>query len=47
MILQQRIDYLTYVFGLLESTNSRLEKESIVNDIEKEYKEDFDYIIEC
>ena len=47
MTLQQRIDYLTYVFNLLQNTNSRTEKEQIVNDIDKNCKEDFDFIIEC
>lgn len=47
MTLQQRIDYLTYVFNLLQNTNSRTEKEQIVNDIDQNCKEDFDFIIEC
>lgn len=47
MSLQQRIDYLTYVFGLLQDTNSRIEKEQIVKDIDAKYKEDFDFVIEC
>lgn len=47
MTLQQRIDYLTYVFNLLQDTNSRTEKEQIVKDIDEKYKEDFDFIIEC
>lgn len=47
MTLQQRIDYLTYVFNLLQDTNSRTEKEQIVNDIDQNCKEDFDFIIEC
>ena len=47
MTLQQRIDYLTYVFNLLQDTNSRTEKEQIVKDVDKNYKEDFDFIIEC
>ena len=47
MSLQERIDYLSYVFELLQDTNSRLEKEQIVKDINPEVKEDFDYIIEC
>lgn len=47
MTLQQRVDYLTYVFNLLQDTNSRTEKEQIVKDIDPNYKEDFDFIIEC
>lgn len=47
MNLQQRINYLSYVFALLQDTNSRIEKEQIVNDIEAEYREDFDFVIEC
>ena len=47
MTLQQRIDYLTYVFNLLQNTNSRTEKEQIVNNIDQNCKEDFDFIIEC
>lgn len=47
MTLQQRVDYLTYVFNLLQDTNSRTEKEQIVKDIDQNYKEDFDFIIEC
>lgn len=47
MTLQQRIDYLTYIFNLLQNTNSRTEKEQIVNSIDKNCKEDFDFIIEC
>lgn len=47
MRLQERIDYLTYVFDLLQSTNSRTEKELIVKDIKPECREDFDYVIEC
>ena len=46
-MLQDRIDYLTYIFNLLQDTNSRTEKEQIVKDILPEYKEDFDFIIEC
>ena len=47
MTLQERIDYLTYVFNLLQDTDSRTEKEQIVKDIDEKYKEDFDFIIEC
>lgn len=47
MNLQQRINYLTYVFALLQDTNSRTEKEQIVKDIDDKYKEDFDFVIEC
>lgn len=47
MTLEQRITYLTYVFALLQETNSKLEKESIVNDIDEEYRDDFNYILEC
>lgn len=46
-MLTKRIDYFTYVFELLQATNSRLEKEQIVKDIPPEYKEDWDFIIEC
>ena len=46
MTLQQRIDYLTYIFNLLQNTNSRTEKEQIVNNIDQNCKEDFDFIIE-
>ena len=46
-MLQHRIDYFECVFEILESTNSRLEKERIVNDIPDELREDFDYILEC
>lgn len=47
MTLQQRVDYLTYVFNLLQDTNSRTEKEQIVKDIDPNCKEDFDFVIEC
>lgn len=47
MSLQERIDYLTYVFNLLQNTNSRTEKERIVKNIDNKYKEDFDFVIEC
>ena len=47
MTLQERIDYLSYVFELLQSTSSRNEKELIIKDIKSEVKEDFDYVIEC
>lgn len=46
-MLQERIDYFTYIFDLLQSTNSRNEKEQIVKDIDAKYKDDFNYIIEC
>ena len=46
-MLQDIIEYLTYIFNLLQDTNSRTEKEQIVKDIDKNYKEDFDFIIEC
>lgn len=46
-MLQERIDYFTHIFELLQDTNSRTEKELIVKDIPYEYKEDFDFIIEC
>lgn len=46
-MLQERIDYFTHMFGLLQDTNSRIEKELIVKDIPDNYKEDFDFIIEC
>lgn len=46
-MLQDRVSYFTYIFTLLQNTNSRNEKELIVKDILPEYKEDFDYIVEC
>ena len=46
-MLQERIDYFSYLFNLLQDTNSRVEKELIVKEIPDNYKEDFDYIIEC
>ena len=46
-MLQERIDYFTYIFNLLQDTNSRIEKELIIKEIPDNYKEDFDYIIEC
>lgn len=47
MTLQERINYFDYIFELLEDTNSRLEKESIVDDIPDNLKDDFQYILEC
>ena len=47
MTLQERVDYLSYIFDLLQDTNSRIEKEQIVKDIDQKCKEDFDFIIEC
>ena len=47
MTLQERVDYLSYIFDLLQDTNSRIEKEQIVKDIDQRCKEDFDFIIEC
>ena len=47
MTLQARVDYFSCLFELLQYTNSRLEKESIVRDIPDEVREDFDYILEC
>lgn len=46
-MLQERIDYFEHLFYLLQDTNSRIEKELIVKDILPEYKEDFEYILEC
>ena len=46
-MLQERIDYFEYIFSLLQDTNSRNEKEQIVNDIPEEYRSDFDYVLEC
>lgn len=46
-MLQERIDYFTHIFDLLQDTNSRLEKEQIVRDIPTEYQSDFEYILEC
>ena len=31
MTLQERVDYLSYIFDLLQDTNSRIEKEQIEN----------------
>ena len=47
MTLQERVDYLSYIFDLLQDTNSRIEKEQIVKDIDPRCKEDFNFIIEC
>lgn len=47
MTLQERIEYFEHVFCLLQDTNSRVEKECIVNDIPPDLKEDFDYILQC
>ena len=47
MLLQDRINYFNRMFDLLKSTNSRSEKEYIVSTVLPEYKEDFEYILEC
>lgn len=46
MTLQERVDYLTKTFNILQSTNSRIEKEFIVSKISEEIKDDFNFIIE-
>lgn len=46
-MLPDRIEYFEHTFALLQDTNSRLEKEAIVADILPEYKDDFEYILEC
>lgn len=47
MTLADRISYLSTILEELQNTNSRLEKLDIVNSIDKDFKEDFDYIVEC
>lgn len=47
MTLNKRINYFTELFNLLQLTNSKLEKQEIVNSIPDEVKDDFQYIIEC
>ena len=47
MTIQERIDYFGHIFDLLQETNSRNEKNNIVNDIPPELEEDFNYIVEC
>lgn len=46
MKLSERVDYLRYICELLQDTTSRNEKEQIVNDIDKNVKDDFDFILE-
>lgn len=46
MTLTERIDYFTYVFDLLQSTDSRIEKVNIIKDIPNELTDDFKYILE-
>ena len=47
MKLSDEIAYFKGVFYLLQDTNSRNEKEDIVSKILPEFKDDFNYIIEC
>lgn len=46
MTLKERVDYLEKTFELLESTSSRIEKESIVQKISPEMYEDFYFCLE-
>lgn len=46
MKLSERIDCLRFICASLQDTDSRLEKQRIVNDIPNELREDFDYILE-
>lgn len=46
-MIDERISYLSRIFDYLMATNSRLEKEQLVKNISSEYKEDFNYILEC
>lgn len=47
LTLTKRINYFEYLFELLQETNSRNEKEDIVNTIPDELKSDWEYILEC
>lgn len=44
--LTERINYLSYIFELLQDTNSITEKQDIVEHIEPDVKDDFEYILE-
>lgn len=46
MKLTERINYLSYVFELLQDTNSINEKQDIIKHIIPEVKDDFEYILE-
>lgn len=46
MTLNDRIEYLSYVFDSLQDTNSLVEKRAIVEGIDEECREDFNYILE-
>ena len=46
MTLNERISLLEYYCELLQSTNSIVEKREIIESIDKNVKDDFDYIIE-
>lgn len=46
MTLEQRIKYFDITIELLQNTNSRLEKERIINVISDELKDDWRYILE-
>lgn len=47
MNLTERCQYFTKVFDLLQATGSTILKREIVERIEPECKEDFEYIVEC
>lgn len=44
--LTERINYLSYIFELLQDTNSINEKQDIIKHIEPDVKDDFEYILE-
>lgn len=46
MKLSDRVDYLREICTALQNTDSRIEKQQIVNGIDPEVQEDFDYILE-
>lgn len=46
MTLSNRVDYLRDICIALQDTDSRLEKQQIVEDIPEELRDDFDYILE-
>lgn len=47
MNLTERCEYLERVFDLLQSTGSTILKREIVDHIDVELKDDFEYIVEC
>ena len=47
MTFEERVDYFTDLFDELQSTNSIVEKHTIIDKIPNELKEDFTFIIEC